>query len=368
MNLKLGVIGAGSIAREFSLRYLNELNFIEVIAIVDVNFDSAKSLSEDVSYRRAGATIIGSKYRETVDKNSININIENLPLVIPSTSISDILPLVDCVYIATPPSTHAIIVEQVLASKKHILLEKPLAVNLNDCDTIVRLAEEGLSNGLIVSLNIGMRYNSALHEIKRLIFDSSFGNIQSVTLKLLFRQWPREWQKQPWVGQRIEGGPLLEVGTHWIFGILEIFGHNNYISSTSTIEYPDGSNGILCESSCSGNLLFQLESQSIPIHFDIQTTNEEAINLEKDIYELIIQGSSGKRYVLYDFTKLREDILNTNETYTSVDLITNATYGRNECVIDFVDWILKKRDNIHYVTPEEARNSQRIIETIKDQK
>ena len=374
-KIRFGVIGAGSIAREFSLRYLNENNSAEVIGIIDVNLEAAQSLAEDVSYRRAGAKIIGSKYRETVDKTSINISETNLPQVISSTLLDDLLPFVDCVYIATPPSTHAILVAQVLAAQKHILLEKPLAVGLDDCDNIVRLAEEALSNhNLIVSLNIGMRYNSALHEMRRLIFDSSsFGSIESVSLRLLFRQWPREWQKQPWVAQRFEGGPLLEVGTHWMFGILELFGQNNYISSSSRIEYPDGPNGILCESSCVGSLLFQLESQNITINIDIQTTNEEASHLGKDIYELIVQGSSGKRYVLYDFTRLREDILtrtnennNINSTFTSVDLVTNATYGRNECVVDCTDWILKKKENIHYVTPEEARNAQRIIETMKE--
>lgn len=362
MALKFGVIGAGSIAREFSLRYLNEINGAEVIAIVDVNIEAAKLLAEDVSYRRAGAKIIGSKYRETVDKTSITIETNNLPQVLFSNTISDILSHVDCIYIATPPSTHTSIVEQVLSAHKHILLEKPLAVGLDDCDTIVRLANEALSNNIIVSLNIGMRYNAALHEMKRLIFDSSFGSIESVSLRLLFRQWPREWQKQPWVAERAEGGPLLEVGTHWIFGILELFGHNNYISSSSTIEYPDGPNGALCESFCTGSLLFQLESQSITINLDVQTTNQEAIDLGKDIYELIVQGSSGKRYVLYDFTRLREDVLNVTEenntdqpsNYTPIDLVTNATYGRNECVVDCTDWILKKRENIHYVTPEEA--------------
>lgn len=79
---------------------------------------------------------------------------------------------------------------------------------------------------------------------------------------------------------------------------------------------------------------------------------------------------------MYDFTRLREDVLNVTEenntnqpsNYTPIDLVTNATYGRNECVVDCTDWILKKRENIHYVTPEEARNAQRIIETMKESK
>lgn len=364
--LRFGVIGAGSIAREFSLRYLTSINFIEVVGIVDISEEAARALAEDVGYHRAGATIIGSKYRETVDKNSINIPSDMIPQVFYSNNITELLPLVDCVYIATPPSTHALIVHQVLAANKHIILEKPLAVSLLDCDQIVNLSQNALANGQLVCVNIGMRYNAALHEMKRLIDDSTFGNILKVQLRLLFRQWPREWQRQPWVAERKEGGPLLEVGTHWVFGILELFGHENYQTAQSNlIEYPDGPDGILCESRCSGTIEFQNSSQRIQIDVTIETTSSEAQSQDKDIYELIVQGTCGKSYILYDFTKLRE----LSEDGTERDLVTNATYGRHECVRDCHNWVTaqdeSQRNQVKYVKPEEARNAQRIIETFK---
>jgi predicted dehydrogenase len=377
--LRVGVIGAGSIAREFALRYLVASNGFEVVGIVDLNLEAAQSLAEDVGYHRAGATIIGTKYRETVDRSSLSsANRENIPHIISTPSLTDLLPFVDCVYIATPPSTHAMILSQVLLPphKKHCLLEKPLAVSLSDCDEIVRLSEAALSDGTLVSVNIGMRYNSALHELKRLISDSTvFGLVETVHLRLLFRQWPREWQRQPWVAQRHEGGPLLEVGTHWVFGLLELFGHENYLSThCDLIEYPDGlEGGVLCESRCSGEIRFLLAApssssqgagpQQVSVKVTIETASEEAQGKEKDLYELIVTGSRGGTYTLYDFTRLRED------HPTERDLVTNASYGRHECVQDCRDWILStessQRAAVRYVTPAEARNAQRIIEAFK---
>jgi predicted dehydrogenase len=205
--MKVGVIGAGSIAREFSLRYLTDEEGMLVVAIVDVNIEAARLLAEDVSLRRAGAPLTGTKYRETVDKSDFIF--DSSPHVHFATDMAEILSFVDCVYIATPPSTHASLTTLALEAKKHVILEKPLAVSEEDCYTIVNAAEAAhLSGGLVVNVNIGMRFNAALIELRRLIREPSFGDVIRIDLNLLFLQWPREWQKQPWVGLRAEVSEL----------------------------------------------------------------------------------------------------------------------------------------------------------------
>ncbi|MGF1476502.1 MAG: Gfo/Idh/MocA family protein [Geminicoccaceae bacterium] len=44
---------------------------------------------------------------------------------------------VDAVYIATPPSTHAAYVKAVAARRKPVLVEKPMALNLGECDAMI---------------------------------------------------------------------------------------------------------------------------------------------------------------------------------------------------------------------------------------
>ena len=139
---KVACVGAGSITREFAMRHLHECDGVEVVAIVDLSLEAAQHLATDVRYRKAGACIQGSKYCETVDRNSISIPLEELPDVAASSSLADVLSLCDIVYVATPPSSHASITIEALAAKKHVLLEKPLAVSLEDCTAIVNAAED----------------------------------------------------------------------------------------------------------------------------------------------------------------------------------------------------------------------------------
>ena len=205
---RVACIGAGSISREFSLCYLSSSPHLEVCVIADINITAAENLARDVALRRAGADIIGGKYRQTVDENSISDELkQSLPRVVATSSIDEALDLVDCVYIATPPMSHAHLTIKALAAKKHVILEKPLAVSMADCEAIVHAAEEGYRlHGVIVNVNIGMRHNLALKELIARVNDPSFGPVSSIAIKNHYLRWPRVWQVQPWVAQRAEVG------------------------------------------------------------------------------------------------------------------------------------------------------------------
>ena len=55
-------------------------------------------------------------------------------------------------------------------------------------------------------------------------------------------QWPREWQTKPWCAGRAQGGLLREVGTHFLFGLCELFGHGA-ARVRAAVNYPDGAGG-----------------------------------------------------------------------------------------------------------------------------
>jgi predicted dehydrogenase len=52
----------------------------------------------------------------------------------------------------------------------------------------------------------------------------SGGGVGAGTLRLHFPQWPRAWQRQPWVGGSAQGGAMREVGTHYVAAVQELFG------------------------------------------------------------------------------------------------------------------------------------------------
>ena len=131
-----------------------------------------------------------------------------------ATSLAPCLDSCDIVYIGTPPSSHAQLACEALEAGKSVLLEKPLAATPADADAIVAAAERAGQRGQALGLDIGMRWNPAIAELRRLaVSEGALGSLTGCRLTLAFKQWPRDWQVQPWVAGRAEGGPLREVRT-----------------------------------------------------------------------------------------------------------------------------------------------------------
>jgi predicted dehydrogenase len=80
---------------------------------------------------------------------------------------------VDAVIVATPASTHAGLVRGALEGRKHVLCEKPLALDVESCRALVELAEQ-VSRTLFVGHTF--IYNSAIREARRLVRGNELGS------------------------------------------------------------------------------------------------------------------------------------------------------------------------------------------------
>ena len=206
-----------------------------------------------------------------------------------ATLTADVLSLCDAVYVGTPPASHAKLTIVALEAGKHVLLEKPLASNLADADAIVAAADKADAQGLQIGVNIGMRWNQAILEMRQQVTDSKpgFGALRGGRIRLHFMQWPRDWQTQPWCAEREQGGPLREVGTHFITAVMEVFGYGCVQWVKADVTYPDGPEGVQGESMVCG--LIKL-SNGIELAVDVQCGLPA---LRDDIYELELQGDQG---------------------------------------------------------------------------
>ena len=205
--LRLAVVGAGSIGREYSIRYLCSQPELVVCAVVDVDLIAAEALAADIRLRYAGGSIVGGKYRETIDPTTVlGETLEATAPIACAARLEDVVDSVDAVYIATPPSLHMEIARVALSANKHVLLEKPLAVSKEHTEIICELAADAFERQRVITgVHIGMRFNPAIHKIKQIIQeDAHFGRLTTMNLRLLFQQWPRVWQLQPWVAGRAE--------------------------------------------------------------------------------------------------------------------------------------------------------------------
>jgi len=119
-------------------------------------------------------------------------------------------PGVDAVYIATPPDSHCDYALAVAAAGKPALVEKPMARNLAECDSMVAaFARAGLP------LYVAYYYRSlpVIGEVARLLASGAIGRVSGVTYRMVE---PHHKHGRPWrVDAAIAGsGHFLDVGSH----------------------------------------------------------------------------------------------------------------------------------------------------------
>jgi len=93
-----------------------------------------------------------------------------------TTRFDDLLndPEVDGVVIATPAATHADMAARALNAGKHVLVEKPLAHEVEAGENLVRLAE---TQNRILMVGHTFEFNPAVRKLKDIIRDPTFGDV-----------------------------------------------------------------------------------------------------------------------------------------------------------------------------------------------
>jgi predicted dehydrogenase len=143
---------------------------------------------------------------------------------------------VDVVYVGVPPASHRDVVAFALEQDKHVICEKPLAENADEGAAMVELADE---SDATTAVNLPFRYTPGFVEMRERIRDGDVGRPGRIELDFRFPQWPREWQDVAWLTGREQGGPLREVGTHFLFGVQEIFGPIDRVSAAVDYTAPE---------------------------------------------------------------------------------------------------------------------------------
>ena len=95
----------------------------------------------------------------------------------------------DAVCNVTPDAAHAVTTMPILAARKHVLCEKPLATNEADAQ---EMAERACAAGVINMINLSYRNADALQEAERLVREGQIGEVRHVEASYL-----QSWLTQP---------------------------------------------------------------------------------------------------------------------------------------------------------------------------
>lgn len=151
-RLRVGIVGGGDIG----LRNANSVKnaaAAEVAAVCDSNPEAARDLA------RHFATPVFSDFEQMLAQAEI-----------------------DAVMLSLPHMLHAPLALKAAAAGKHVLMEKPLGVNLHDASEIVQACRE---HGVRLTVNFSYRYRPVIQFARRLIQDGLLGEVCSTQITFL---------------------------------------------------------------------------------------------------------------------------------------------------------------------------------------
>ncbi len=196
-KINFAIVGCGRISkRHFEI--INSLDNAELTAVCDTRFDRAEEAGKK----------FGCKYYSNYDdmlKANQDVNVVN---------------------ILTPSGLHAEMgIDIVLKYKKHLVVEKPMALKLDEADKLITVCNENNVKLFVVQQN---RYNLPVKKLKETILSGKLGKIALATVRV---RWCRDnsyYKSDDWRGTwRYDGGVLTNQASHhidllqWLMGPVE---------------------------------------------------------------------------------------------------------------------------------------------------
>lgn len=180
-KLKLGFIGAGNIIHYSHIPAFELIPEVEFYAICDFRKEVAKNVAEEYSIPHAF-----KDYKDLLELKEL-----------------------DAVVVGTPNYLHAEASIAALKAGKHVLCEKPMAVNYREAEAMVKAQK---SSGKILMIALHNRYKSESVYLRKYIESGRLGKIYYAKTSWLRRRGnPWGWfSKKALSG----GGPLIDIGIH----------------------------------------------------------------------------------------------------------------------------------------------------------
>ena len=192
MKIKFAVIGCGHIGKRHAEMIVRNKE-CELVALVDIK-----------------------------DKSSLGINNHNVLFFRSLGEFLDSNIDVDVINIASPNGFHARQAMLCLAAKKHIVIEKPMALTKQDAENIIFKALQVQRQVFAVMQN---RYSPPSEWIKHLIETGILGKIFMVQLNCYWNRDDRYYKPESWHGKKdLDGGTLFTQFSHFIDIMYWLFG------------------------------------------------------------------------------------------------------------------------------------------------
>lgn len=327
--MNYALIGCGRISPNHISAALH--NNMKIVALCDLDIEKANKLIED--FDLPSDTKVYKDYKEMISNEKI-----------------------DLIAIATESGNHAEIGKYSIKNKINLIIEKPIALSLNDADDIIALSKE---YNVVVSACHQNRFNKSVQKIREAIDENRFGKLFHGTAHIRWNRGASYYSQAGWRGTwEQDGGALMNQCIHnidllrWMMGdkIDEVFA------------YTDNLNHPYNETEDLGVALIKFKNGSYGIVEG--TTNIFPKNLEETLYIFGEKGTvkaGGNSVNIIEEWLFKDNKDNPEEVKKKYQENPPNVYGFGHTPLyaDVVDAIKNGREP--YVTALDGRNALEVI-------
>lgn len=337
--MKYALIGCGRIAVNHIKAVAN--NNLDLVAVCDIDSSKFDTMFEKAGFGDFPGTERCSDYSAMLDAH----------------------PEIELVGIATESGEHAKIALDCIERGINVIIEKPMAMSMQDADLIVERSHE---KGVKVSVCHQNRFNLAIQKLREALDGGRFGTISHGSINVRWNRGKSYYEQAPWRGTwEQDGGTLMNQCIHgidllrWMLGneVEEVYGatrqrFHDYLEAedvgVAVLKFKNGAVGTI-----------------------EGTANVYPKNLEETLYvfgetgTVKVGGTSTNNIDVWDFAEETSADAETKRLHE----VTSNVYGNGHTALyaDMIDAI--KNDRAPYVDAIAGRNALEIVLAIyKSQK
>ena len=184
-SISFGIVGCGTISRFHALA-IADVPGARLLGACSRSYESAKTLCDEFH-------------------------------VHPYASFEEMLadPELDAVVICTPSGDHAQQILEALEAGKHVVVEKPMCLTLEEADAVIAMAEK---TGLMVCVISQTRFSDGVQAIRQAIDRGALGRLVSASLTMRYFRSQEYYNTAQWRGTIAGdgGGVLMNQGIHGV--------------------------------------------------------------------------------------------------------------------------------------------------------
>lgn len=328
--MRYALIGCGRIATNHIKAVIS--NRLEFVAACDTEAEHIEKLLEKHGLKNESSIRRYTDYKEMIEKNEL-----------------------DLVAIATESGVHAEIALYCIEHGINCIIEKPIAMSIQDADEIVRQSEK---KGVKVCACHQNRFNIAVQEMRKALEAGRFGKISHGSVHVRWNRNENYYTQAPWRGRwASDGGALMNQCIHgidllrWMMGdeIEEVYGQTRQ-QLHSYLEAED-----------IGMAVVRFKNGSIATIEG--TTNVYPQNLEETLYlfgekgTVKLGGTSTNNIDVWQFA----DETEADKSNKGLEEATSNVYGNGHTSLyaDMIEAI--EKDRKPYVDVTAGRNALELV-------